>query len=37
LEGYLAEQAPRVALVWRQKQLEYMFRLTAMERYEDFE
>jgi 2-haloacid dehalogenase len=37
LEGYLAEQAPRVALVWRQKQLEYTFRLTAMERYEDFE
>jgi 2-haloacid dehalogenase len=37
LEGYLAEQAPRVASVWRQKQLEYTFRLTAMERYEDFE
>lgn len=29
--------AQRVAEVWRQKQLEYTFRLTAMERYEDFE
>jgi 2-haloacid dehalogenase len=28
--------ALRVAEVWRQKQLEYTFRLTAMERYEDF-
>jgi 2-haloacid dehalogenase len=37
LEGYLAQQAQRVALVWRQKQLEYTFRLTAMECYEDFE
>jgi 2-haloacid dehalogenase len=36
LEGYLAEEAPRIALMWRQKQLEYAFRLTAMERYEDF-
>jgi 2-haloacid dehalogenase len=31
------EEAQRVAEVWRQKQLEYTFRLTAMERYEDFE
>jgi 2-haloacid dehalogenase len=37
LEGYLAEEAPRVALVWRQKQLVYTFRRSAMERYEDFE
>jgi len=37
LEGYLAKEAPRIAAVWRQKQLEYTFRLTAMERYEDFE
>jgi 2-haloacid dehalogenase len=35
LEGYLAEQAQRVALMWRQKQLEYTFRLTAMERYDE--
>lgn len=33
----LPEQAIRIAEVWRQKQLEYSFRLTAMERYEDFE
>ena len=37
LEGYFAQQAQRVALVWRQKQLEHTFRLTAMECYEDFE
>lgn len=38
LERYLPdEDALRVAEVWRQKQLEYTFRLTAMERYEDFE
>ncbi len=38
LERYVPdEDAPRVAEVWRQKQLEYTFRLTAMERYEDFE
>jgi 2-haloacid dehalogenase len=37
LERYLPEQAPRLAEVWRQKQLEYTFRLAAMERYEDFE
>jgi 2-haloacid dehalogenase len=37
LEVYLPEEAPNVAEVWRQKQLEYTFRLTAMELYEDFE
>ena len=31
------EDAPRVAEAWRHKQLEYTFRLTAMQRYEDFE
>ena len=29
--------AVRVVEVWRQKQLEFTFRLTTMERYEDFE
>src|SRR5215510_11265614 len=29
--------AQRAAEVWRMKQLEYTFRLAAMERYEDFE
>jgi 2-haloacid dehalogenase len=37
LEQYVPDQALRIAEVWRQKQLEYSFRLTAMERYEDFE
>jgi 2-haloacid dehalogenase len=39
LEQYLPAPADaiRVAEVWRQKQLEYTFRLTAMEIYEDFE
>jgi 2-haloacid dehalogenase len=37
LERYLPEEAPRLAEAWRQKQLEYTFRLAAMERYEDFE
>ncbi len=37
LERHLPEQALNVAEVWRRKQLEYTFRLTAMERYEDFE
>ena len=32
LERYLPDEALRVAEVWRQKQLEYTFRLTAMER-----
>ena len=37
LEQYLPDGALRVAEVWRQKQLEYTFRLTAMERYEPFD
>jgi len=37
LERYIPAEAVRVAEVWRQKQLEFTFRLTAMERYEDFE
>jgi 2-haloacid dehalogenase len=37
LERYVPDEALRVAEVWRQKQLEYTFRLTAMEKYEDFE
>jgi 2-haloacid dehalogenase len=37
LEGYLPEEAPNTAEIWRKKQLEYTFRLTAMEKYEDFE
>lgn len=31
------DAALRIAEVWRQKQLEYSFRLTVMERYDDFE
>ncbi len=38
LERYIPdENAVSIARVWRQKQLEFTFRLTAMERYEDFE
>ncbi len=37
LEQYVPDKALRIAEVWRQKQLEYTFRLTAMEQYEDFE
>src|SRR3712207_3405936 len=37
LERYLPDAAPRVTQAWRQKQLEYTFRLTAMERYGPFE
>jgi 2-haloacid dehalogenase len=37
LERYLPEEASHVSMAWRQKQLEYTFRLTAMGRYEDFE
>ena len=37
LEEYLPHESLRVADLWRQKQLEYTFRLTCMERYEDFE
>jgi 2-haloacid dehalogenase len=37
LEQYIPENAQRIAEIWRQKQLEFTFRLTVMERYEDFE
>lgn len=38
LERYVAdEDALQVAEVWRQKQIEFTFRLTVMEHYEDFE
>ena len=37
LERYLPDVAVRIAEVWRQKQLEYSFRLTAMGEYEDFQ
>ena len=37
LERHLPELAQRLAEVWRRKQLEYTFRLAAMERYQDFE
>ncbi len=37
LEKYIPGDAQRIAEIWRQKQLEFTFRLTAMERYEDFD
>ena len=37
LQAYAPERAVQIAELWRQKQLEYSFRLTAMERYQDFE
>jgi 2-haloacid dehalogenase len=37
LERHAGEAARRIAETWRQKQLEYTFRLSVMERYEDFE
>jgi 2-haloacid dehalogenase len=37
LEQYIPHNAQRIAEIWRQKQLEFTFRLTAMQRYEDFE
>jgi 2-haloacid dehalogenase len=37
LEHYIHVDVKRIAEIWRQKQLEFTFRLTAMERYEDFE
>jgi 2-haloacid dehalogenase len=37
LEGHVGERAARVADLWRQKQLELTWRLTVMERYQDFE
>jgi len=37
LEAHLGESALRAAEIWRMKQLEYTFRLTAMQQYDDFE
>jgi len=37
LEYHIPGDAQRIAEIWRQKQLEFTFRLTAMEQYEDFE
>jgi 2-haloacid dehalogenase len=37
LQTYAPGQAVQIAELWRQKQLEYSFRLTAMEQYQDFE
>ena len=37
LEKYVGEAALRISELWRQKQLEYTFRLTAMEQYEPFD
>ena len=36
LEQYIPDGAQRIAEVWRQKQLEYSFRMSVMEQYEDF-
>jgi 2-haloacid dehalogenase len=36
LQAYAPERAVRIAELWRQKQLEYSFRLTAMGQYHDF-
>lgn len=36
LEQYFPNGAQRIAEIWRQKQLEYSFRLSVMEQYEDF-
>ena len=35
LERYLPDDAQRITELWRQKQLEYIFRLTAIERYSE--
>jgi 2-haloacid dehalogenase len=37
LERHVGEAADRVSAIWRQKQLEYAFRLMAMDLYRDFE
>src|SRR4051812_11312586 len=37
LAAIVPTDATRIAEIWRQKQLEYSFRLTVMERYQDFE
>lgn len=36
LEQLLPQQGQRIAALWRQSQLEFSFRVTLMERYEDF-
>jgi len=36
IEQLLPQQGQRVAALWRQSQLEFSFRVTLMERYEDF-
>jgi len=36
LEQYIPDGAHHIAEVWRQKQLEYSFRMSVMEQYEDF-
>lgn len=36
IEQMLPQQGQRVSLLWRQAQLEFSFRVTLMERYEDF-
>lgn len=36
IEQMLPEQGQRISLLWRQSQLEFSFRVTLMERYEDF-
>jgi 2-haloacid dehalogenase len=36
IEQFLPQQGQRVSLLWRQSQLEFSFRATLMERYEDF-
>lgn len=36
MEQMLPAQGQRVAALWRQSQLEFSFRITLMERYEDF-
>src|SRR5204862_1186317 len=37
LQAYAPDRAVQIAELWRQKQLEYSFRLTAMEQYRDFD
>lgn len=37
LEDFIPGDAQRIAEIWRQKQLEFTFRLTSMQQYEDFE
>src|SRR5690242_10833919 len=36
IERLLPQQGQRVSLLWRQAQLEFSFRMTLMQRYEDF-